>query len=89
MDMLENIAGKKLQFLDQVPDDVGGAVKALNDYDFMDPEAREKFQELLAMLQQQVLQSYFQGMQQSMQSMTPQDMADLIAYIKSTPRGAK
>jgi len=82
MDMLENIAGKKLQFLDQVPDDVGGAVKALNDYDFMDPEAREKFQELLAMLQQQVLQSYFQGMQQSMQSMTPQDMAGMREMLQ-------
>ncbi len=82
LDMLENIAGKKLQFLDQVPEDVGGAVKALNDYDFMDPEAREKFQELLRMLQQQVLQSYFQGMQQSMQSMTPEDMSQMRQMLQ-------
>src|SRR5205814_10270290 len=75
MEMLENIAGKKQNFLDQLPEDVGGAIKALNDYDFMDAEAREKFQELLKMLQQQMMQSYFQGMQQSMQSMTLQDMA--------------
>ena len=73
--MLEEIAAKKQRFLDELPDDPGGAIKELNDYDFMDPEAREKFQELLAMLQQQMMQSYFQGMQQSMQSMTPQDMA--------------
>lgn len=75
MEMLENIAARKQNFLDQLPQDVGGAIKALNDYDFMDPEAREKFQELLKMLQQQMMQSYFQGMQQGMQSMTPQDLA--------------
>jgi uncharacterized protein with von Willebrand factor type A (vWA) domain len=73
--LLEDIAGKKQKFLDELPEDPGGAIKSLNDYDFMDPEAREKFQELLAMLQQQMMQSYFQGMQQGMQSMTPQDMA--------------
>lgn len=83
LQMLENIAAKKQAFLDQLPKDVGGAVKALNDdYEFMEPEAREKFQELLRMLQQQVLQSYFEGMQQSMQSMTPQDMAAMRQMLQ-------
>ncbi|HZT09107.1 MAG TPA: VWA domain-containing protein [Chloroflexota bacterium] len=82
LEMLENIAGKKLQYLDDVPQDIGGAVQALNDYDFMDPEAREKFQELLRMLQQQVLQSYFQGMQQSMQSLSPEDMAAMRQMLQ-------
>jgi len=80
--MLEDIAGKKQAFLDQLPEDPGGAIKALNDYDFMDPEAREKFQELLAMLQQQMMQSYFQGMQQGMQSMTPQDMSAMRQMLQ-------
>jgi uncharacterized protein with von Willebrand factor type A (vWA) domain len=75
LQMLENIAARKQQFLDNLPPDLGGAVKQLNDYEFMDPEAREKFQELLRMLQQQMMQSYFQSMQQGMQSMTPQDVA--------------
>ena len=39
-----------------------------DDYDFMDPEARRQFQELMAMLQQQVMQSTFQGMQQALLS---------------------
>jgi len=34
------------------------------------------------MLQQQVLQSYFQGMQQSMQSMTPEDMAAMRQMLQ-------
>jgi uncharacterized protein with von Willebrand factor type A (vWA) domain len=81
-EMLENIASKKQAYLDQLPSDLGGAIKALNDYDFMDPEAREKFQELLKMLQQQVAESYFQGMQQGMQSMTPQDMSAMRQMLQ-------
>ena len=40
----------------------------------MTPEAREQFQDLLAMLQQQMMQQTFQGMQQSLGQMTPEDM---------------
>src|SRR5262249_50197582 len=56
--MLENMAAKKQQFLDDLPQDPAGAIKALTDYEFMDPEAQRLFQELLQMLQQQVMQSY-------------------------------
>jgi uncharacterized protein with von Willebrand factor type A (vWA) domain len=85
-EMLENIAAKKQAYLDQLPADLGGAIKALNDYDFMDPEAREKFQELLKLLQQQVAESYFQGMQQGMQSMTPQDMSAMRQMLQELNR---
>jgi uncharacterized protein with von Willebrand factor type A (vWA) domain len=76
-DLLERMASKKLQTLDTLPDDPAGQIKALSDYDFMDPEARQKFQELLDQLQQQVLQQTFQGMQQSLQNMTPEDIAEM------------
>ncbi|RIK43523.1 MAG: VWA domain-containing protein, partial [Chloroflexi bacterium] len=71
--MLERMAERKLQTLDSLPDDPAGQIKALTEYEFMDPEARQKFQELLEQLQQQVLQQTFQGMQQSLQNMTAQD----------------
>jgi uncharacterized protein with von Willebrand factor type A (vWA) domain len=75
--LLERMAQKKLQALDQLPHDAAGQIQALTDYDFMVPEAREKFQELLNQLQQQVLQQTFQGMQQSLQNMTPEDIAEM------------
>jgi len=75
--MLERIAAKKTEQLDALPDDPGGTIRALNDYDFMDQEARQQFQDLLAMLQQQVLQSTFQGMQQALSEMTPEDVAEM------------
>ncbi|HEY3115969.1 MAG TPA: VWA domain-containing protein [Chloroflexota bacterium] len=82
LQLLENIAARKQAFLDQLPPDVAGSIKELNDYEFMDPEAREKFQELLKMLQQQLAQSYFQGMQQGMQSLTPQDLSATREMLK-------
>jgi uncharacterized protein with von Willebrand factor type A (vWA) domain len=80
--MLEQRAARKQQFLDQLPGDPAGQIAQLTDYDFMDPGAREQFQELLAMLQQQVMQSYFQGMQQGIQQMTPEDLAGLREMVR-------
>jgi uncharacterized protein with von Willebrand factor type A (vWA) domain len=75
--MLEQMAGKRLGQLDQLPADPGDRIRALNDYEFMTPEAQRQFQELMAMLQQQILQQTFQGMQQALGQMTPEDMAEM------------
>ncbi len=80
--MLEMIARRKQDFLNQLPQDIPGQIKGLSDYDFMDDEAREKFQELLASLQQQMMQQFFQGMQQSLQNMTPEDIAKMREMIR-------
>lgn len=71
---LEQMAERKRRFLDELPADLGGAVRALHDYEFMDPEAQRLFQELLQRLQQQVMQSYAQGLQQTLQGLTPEDL---------------
>src|SRR4051794_17583480 len=42
--MLENIANRKNRYLDDLPDDAGGKIKGLQDYEFMDPQARQMFQ---------------------------------------------
>jgi len=80
--MLEMIARRKQDFLDNLPKDVPGQIKSLTDYDFLDDEAREKFQELLTSLQQQMMQQFFQGMQQSLSTMTPEDVARLRDMIR-------
>ncbi|MDQ3693671.1 MAG: VWA domain-containing protein [Chloroflexota bacterium] len=92
--MLEQLAAKRLDQLTQLPDDPAGAIRGLQDYDFMDPAARQQFQDLLAMLQQQVLQQAFQGMQQSLGQMSPDDisemrqmMGDLNELLEARQRG--
>lgn len=72
--MLERMAGQKRQQLDQLPDDMPGQIRELSEYDFMDPDARQQFQELLDMLKQQMMQSTFQGMQQAIQNTSPEAM---------------
>ena len=75
--LLEQMAGRKQQQLDRVPDDPAGAIQALRDYEFMVPEAYDQFRELLEMLQQQVMDSTFQGMSDSLQNMSSDDVNDL------------
>src|SRR5436190_6284420 len=48
----------------------------------MDDQAREKFKELMDSLQQQMMQQFFQGMQQSLQNMTPEDIAKMREMIR-------
>lgn len=75
--LLEQMANRRLEQLDALPQDPAGAIRALQDYDFMTPEARQLFQELLEMLQQQMTQQAFHGMQQSLSQMTPEDLAEM------------
>ena len=80
--MLESLAKRKLQYLDELPPDFGGAVKSLTDYEFMDPDAQSQFQELLKMLEQQILGNRFEGLKQQIQSMTPQDLQSMREMIR-------
>src|SRR6266487_4393453 len=80
--MLERIAKRKQDYLDKLPNDIPGQIKGLSEYDFMDDEAREKFKELMDSLQQQMMQQFFQGMQQSLQNMTPEDIAKMREMIR-------
>src|SRR5207244_910212 len=80
--MLEMIAKRKQDYLDKLPNDIPGQIKGLSEYDFMDDQAREKFKELMDSLQQQMMQQFFQGMQQSLQNMTPEDIARMREMIR-------
>ncbi len=80
--MLEMIAKRKQEYLDKLPMDIPGQIKGLSEYDFMEDEAREKFNKLMESLKQQMMQQFFQGMQQSLQNMTPEDIAKLREMIR-------
>lgn len=80
--MLESMARRKLQQLEALPPDFGGAVKELTDYEFMDPEAQRQFQELLKLLEQQILGNRFEGLKQQIQRMTPQDLQQMREMIR-------
>jgi uncharacterized protein with von Willebrand factor type A (vWA) domain len=80
--LLRDMAQKHTDELDQLPPEVGGRIKQLRDYDFMDPEARQQFEELLDTLQQQVMQNYFKGIQQGLENMSEEDLRRMAEMVK-------
>jgi len=81
--VLQKITKKKLQELDELPDDVGGMIRELNDYEFMDEGASQAFQKLMDELKEQVSQTYFKNMTRTMQQMRPEHMDEIKAMMKA------
>ena len=73
-DMLRNIANKKKDFLGTLPEDVAGQVKQLQNYEFMDPEAQEKFNELLESLKKAMTETFFKDMYEQIANMGPEEL---------------
>ena len=72
--------------LDAIPPDPAGRLRDLQDYEFVSPEARQKFEELLASLRQQMMQPMFSSMQQALGSMSPQDLARMREMMQDLNR---
>jgi uncharacterized protein with von Willebrand factor type A (vWA) domain len=80
--MLRNIANRKRSFLDNLPGDLGGAVKELQNYEFMDPEAQHQFQELMESLKKAMTETFFKDMYKQIQNMSPEDMARMKQMVR-------
>ncbi len=81
-DMLRNIANKKKDFLDQLPEDVAGQVKDLQNYEFMDPEAQARFNELLESLKKAMMDTFFKDMYNQIANMSPEDMQRMKDMVR-------
>ena len=84
--MASDIAAKRQEQLDHLPADVGGKIRGLSDYDFMDQDARQRFEELLDRLRKQVLDAQFSGLSDALKGMTQDDLAanrDMIRELNS------
>jgi uncharacterized protein with von Willebrand factor type A (vWA) domain len=77
LERLEEQARQSRETLDDLPDSPGGAIRRFSDYEFMDPEAARKFQELLDMLKGRMLENFSQNLRQALEGMGPQEMAQL------------
>ena len=67
--MMEQRTERNRELLDQLPPDAAGRIRQLSDYDFMDDEARARFDELINSLQQRMLDSRAQDLSQQLQDM--------------------
>ena len=70
--------------LDMLPDDLAGKVRELQAYDFESAEAKQRFDELMDKLRQQLMQQAVDKMSGDMQNMSPEDMQrmkDMLAGL--------
>lgn len=79
---LKNIVEKRKSFLQNLPEDAGGRVKGLQEYEFMDPEAAAKFQELMEMLKKAMMDSFFKDIYDQIANMSPEDMARMKEMLR-------
>ena len=80
---LERRAASHRDQLQQVPhDDAAKAIEVLRDYEFMDAQAKEEFDELLKMLQQQVAETFFKDVSKALNDMSPDQMQALQQMMR-------
>ena len=75
--MLRSIASRKQEFLQDLPEDTAGQVRKLQDYEFMDPEAQAKFNELVESLRQAMMDTFFKDLSSQIANMSPEDLERL------------
>jgi uncharacterized protein with von Willebrand factor type A (vWA) domain len=80
--------------LDALPDDTAGAVRALKDYAWRSPEARQAYEQIQDLLRREVLDSSFASMKQALENASEEDLqavrdmvADLSNLIDAHNRG--
>ncbi|WP_084957178.1 hypothetical protein [Thermoactinospora rubra] len=80
--------------LDSLPEDTASAIQQLSDYEWRSAAARQTFEELRALLRQEVLDSQFQGMRQALANPDPaamerirRMMSDLNDMLEKDARG--
>ena len=72
--MLRDAAARRLDQLEALPRDIGRRIQALEEYDFMEPIARERFQALTDRLRRQTLDRFVDGLSQAIQGTTPEEL---------------
>ena len=83
-ELTEQVASERHMSLDLMAQDLAGMVRDLQNHDFTSSEAREKFEELVEKLREQLMQQYVDQMSGAVENMTPEDMArmkDMFAEL--------
>jgi uncharacterized protein with von Willebrand factor type A (vWA) domain len=78
----EDLAAKNQARLNELPADVGGRIKELNHYDFMDEDAMKEFKELMDMLKKHAMDQFGKNMMQNLKNMDPNALANMRQMIE-------
>src|SRR5262245_42410322 len=83
-EIVEEVADQRRQQLNELPPDLASKVQSLQEYEWMNDDARQAFEQLMEELREQLMQSYFNQMSEGMQNLTPermQRMKDMLAEL--------
>jgi uncharacterized protein with von Willebrand factor type A (vWA) domain len=80
--MKAKMAREKQDQLDNLPPDLAGQMRALEQYEFLEPEAQERFQQLRDRLKQQVASANFESLRNALQGMGPRDLQGLREMLR-------
>jgi uncharacterized protein with von Willebrand factor type A (vWA) domain len=79
----------RVDFLDRLEDRPADALRGLQSYDFLSPEAEAKFKALVDDLRRQVIQQYFRGAENALANMSPEElqrMKDMLSELNEMIR---
>jgi uncharacterized protein with von Willebrand factor type A (vWA) domain len=80
-EVTSDVATERRMSLDLLPQDLAGKVQGLQHHDFVSSEARERFEELMEELRQEVADTYFQGMSEALSAADPEQLARMRAAM--------
>jgi uncharacterized protein with von Willebrand factor type A (vWA) domain len=85
-DLASDLASRRQAELDRLPAETGGRIRGLEDYDFLEPDARQRFDALLERLQRQMLGAYFEGLSDAIRGVTPDQLSQNREMVRDLNR---
>jgi len=82
-EVLRNIARRNREELRGMPTDVAGQVKALEKYEFLNPDAQRKFLELLNELRKSLANSFFKDIEKLVNNLSDGDLDRMKDMLKA------
>ena len=70
-EVTSQVAAERRMELDLMPPDLAGQVRSLQNYEFVSPEARQHFEDLMERLREEVARTYFENMSEALSNPDP------------------
>lgn len=81
--MLDTLLDRKESQLGRLPPDNAGRIHGLREYDFVSPQAREEFEQLIGQMQRRLLRQYAQGLKEGIGQIGPDDLAAVRQMVRA------
>ncbi len=81
--LLKDIAERNEQTLDELPEDLASQIRALEKFEFINPDAQKKFLELLNELKKAMTNTFFKDIENMVQNMSDGDIERMKDMLKA------